>query len=99
MGDFYFETRNYSASLEQYAVAQKKYPDSKRLRRKIMASQFNIGVAFIKRRDYAQALDCMQKVLQMDPANEHAKKKYQQLRKIVERPDKAPAPKTVEQDF
>lgn len=99
MGDFYFETRNYAAAVEQYAVAQKKHPESRRLRRKIMASQFNIGVSYIKRREYGQALDCMQKVLQMDPANEHAKKKVQQLRKIVERPDKAPMPKTVEQDF
>jgi len=99
MGDFYFETRNYSAALDQYAVAQKKHPDSRRLRRKIMASQFNIGVSFIKRREYGQALECMEKVLHMDPHNEHAKKKVQQLRKIVERPDKAPAPKTVEQDF
>ena len=99
MGDFYFETRNYAAALDQYAVAEKKFPESRRLRRKIMASQFNIGVSYIKRREYGQALECMQKVLQMDPANEHAKKKVQQLRKIVERPDKAPIPKTVEQDF
>lgn len=99
MGDFYFETRNYAAALDQYVVAQKKHPESRRLRRKIMASQFNIGVSFIKRRDYAQALECMQKVLQMDPTNEHAKKKVLQLRKIVERPDRAPMPKTVEQDF
>lgn len=99
MGDFYFETRNYPAALEQYQIALKKNPQSGRLRKKMMASQFNIGVQFIKRRDYAQALECMQKVLHMDPMNEHARKKVHQLKKILERPDKSAAPKTVEQDF
>ncbi|MDZ4861711.1 MAG: hypothetical protein SGI88_22280 [Candidatus Hydrogenedentes bacterium] len=99
MGDFYFETRNYPAALDQYRVAQTRFPQSGRLRKKVTAAQFNIGVQFIKRREYTNALHCMLKVLEQDPGNEHARKKVSQLKKIVERPDRAPGPKTVEQDF
>ncbi|HRK33048.1 MAG TPA: hypothetical protein PLJ47_00535 [Candidatus Hydrogenedentes bacterium] len=99
MGDFYFETRNYPAAHDQYKVALKKFPQSSRLRKKLVAAQFNIGVQFIKRREYGSALECMQKVLEMDPGNEHARKKAVQLRKIVEHPERAPGPKTVEHDF
>ncbi|MCC6695031.1 MAG: tetratricopeptide repeat protein [Candidatus Hydrogenedentes bacterium] len=85
MGDFYFETRNYGGALEQYGLAAKKYPQSIRLRRKMLAAQFNIGVQHIKRREYPEALACMKKVLQVDPNNSHAQKKLLQLRKIIER--------------
>jgi tetratricopeptide (TPR) repeat protein len=85
LGDFYFETKNYAAALEQYQAAQRKYPGSTRLRRKVLATMYNIGVQHIKRRDYPSALEYMERVLHSDPGNTHAKKKIHQLKKVLER--------------
>ncbi|MCP4639000.1 MAG: hypothetical protein GY851_01130 [bacterium] len=85
MGDFYFETRNYPAALEQYGLAAKKFPQSGRIRRKMLASEYNIGVQFIKSRKYAEALAYMDRILKVDPKNAHARKKALQLRKILDR--------------
>ena len=85
MGDFYFETRNYPAALEQYKAAARMFPHSGRLRKKSLASVYNIGVQFIKRREYAEALEYMERILQVDPENAHARKKVTQLRRIIER--------------
>lgn len=85
MGDFYFETRNYPAALQQYKTATKAQPRSSRLRKKILATEYNIAVQFIKRRDYEKALDGMQKILEVDPSNPHARKKVAQLRRIIEK--------------
>jgi len=88
MGDFYFEMRNYQAALEQYELAAKENTNS-RLRRKILTAQYNIGVYFIKRRDYPEALQWMEKVLAVDPRNAHAAKKASQLRSILDRMNQA----------
>lgn len=85
LGDFYFEMKNYSAALDSYETAAKKYPLSGRLRRKILASKFNTGVQHIKRREYQTALTIMEEVLKADPGNSHVKKKVYQLRRIIER--------------
>ena len=84
LGDFYFETRNYEAALIQYEAAQKKSPRSGRIRKKILAAEYNIGVNHIKRREYPKAMRWMERVLQKDPDNKYAKKKAGQLRKILE---------------
>ncbi|MFP4192887.1 MAG: tetratricopeptide repeat protein, partial [Candidatus Hydrogenedentota bacterium] len=85
LGDFYFETRSYEAALQQYENAHKKVGQSHRLRRKILAAEYNIGVQHIKRREYARALKWMERVLEQDPKNQHAKKKILQLRKILDK--------------
>ena len=85
MGDFYFETRNYPAALQEYKAATKAQPRSTRLRKKILATEYNIAVQFIKRRDYEKALAGMQKILEVDPSNPHARKKVSQLRRIIEK--------------
>ncbi len=98
-GDFYFETRNYTAAIEQYALAARKAPQSGRIRKKILAAQFNIGIQHIKRREYKEAEECMQKVLKLDPHNTHAQKKVLQLRKIMERSGRPGAVKSFEDDL
>jgi tetratricopeptide (TPR) repeat protein len=85
MGDFYFETRNYHGALEQYAEALKKFPQSLRLRKKILLANYNMGVQHIKRREYTKALRYMENVLKMDPRNTHAHKKIVQLKRIIEK--------------
>lgn len=85
MGDFYFETRNYVAALEQYELAAKKVEHSHRLWKKTVYTRYNIGVQHVKHREYSQALACMQAVLKADPDNAHAKKKVVQLRRIIDK--------------
>ncbi|MBN2311898.1 MAG: hypothetical protein JXR94_23160 [Candidatus Hydrogenedentes bacterium] len=89
MGDFYFETRNYPAALEQYHAAAKRFPQSYRLRKKMLASEYNIGVQYIKRREYKEALVYMERILKVDPKNAHARKKALQLRRILERSERS----------
>ncbi len=85
MGDFYFETRNYAAALKEYENAAQQHPTSRRLRKKVLVAKYDVGVQHIKRRNYKDALSCMEDVLKMDPHNAHAKKKAKQLQRIIER--------------
>lgn len=85
MGDFYFEQHNYTGALEQYRVAARRAPESTRIRRKSLAATLNVGIGFVKRRDYPKALEWMEKALEIDPENEAARRKAKQLRKIIEK--------------
>lgn len=85
MGDFYFETRNYNAALEQYTAAQNKVGESGRVLKKIVLCKFNIGVQHIKRREYKKALSYMEEVLKFAPNNERARKKVHELRRIMQK--------------
>ena len=83
LGDFYFETRNYDNAYEQYRLAAGKAPQSSRLRKKLILTQYNMGMQFIKKRQYQQALAQMEAVLKLDPKNSHATKKRMQLQKVL----------------
>jgi tetratricopeptide (TPR) repeat protein len=85
MGDFYFQTHDYENALSQYEQAAASFSNSKRLTKKIVVSLINIGIQFIKSRDYPNALEYMDKALTLDPENPHAKKKTKQLRKVIEK--------------
>ena len=58
---------------------------SVRLNKKIVVSLINIGIQYIKSRDYPVALEYMDRALERDPNNPHAKKKTKQLRKVIEK--------------
>ena len=47
LGDFYFASRTYENALEQYKLAAAKTPGSHRLRKKMLAAEYNIGVQYI----------------------------------------------------
>jgi len=85
MGDFYFESQSYPAALEQYRVALKQKPDSLRIRKKIIASTFNVGLRHVKRRRYEAARECAQEVINLDPDNAYTKKKAQQLMDYIDK--------------
>ena len=85
MGDFYFQTHDYENALTQYELAASAFPESSRINKKIVVSLINIGIQFIKTRQYPIALEYMDKALVRDPGNPHAKKKTKQLRKIIEK--------------
>lgn len=92
MGDFYFETRNYGGALQQYKAAAKEHPQCLRLRKKMLAAEYNVGVQYIKTREYDKALAYMERILKVDPKNSHALKKAHKLRRIIERsPERADA--------
>lgn len=82
-GDFYFEMRDYDQALPHYLQAANEAGESRRLKKKLLATHYNIGVRFLKRRDYPTALQSMEAVLAIDPRNEHARKKYTKLKKII----------------
>ncbi len=84
-GDFYFETRNYAAALEQYLDAAHKFPQVRRLQKKLFLTRYNVGIEHIKRREYDKALASLEFVLKADPRNERVRKKVAQLRHIVEK--------------
>lgn len=88
MGDFYFETHNYPSALEQYVMARNKAPHSVRLRKKVTVSTLNIGIQYIKSREFPKALEYMEQALVLDPKNPHAKKKAKQLRKTIEKTER-----------
>ena len=88
MGDFYFETHNYPSALEQYVMARNKAPHSVRLRKKVTVSTLNIGIQFIKSREYPKALEYMEQALELEPDNPHAKKKAKQLRKTIDKTER-----------
>lgn len=83
MGDFYFETRNYTAALEQYQEALKVTRRAERVRRKVLAAQYNIGIQHIKQKDYGRALHIMKGIVKEDPTNSHARRKAQQLEAAI----------------
>ena len=84
-GDFYFETRNYPSALEQYRLAAAKFPQSSRLRKKVLLAQYNVAVQHIKRHEYKQALSYMEAILKVDPRNDRVAKKVSQLRHILQK--------------
>lgn len=88
MGDFYFETHNYTGALEQYQVARTKAPQSVRLKNKLVVTLINIGIQFIKTREYPSALEYMDQALELEPKNPHAYKKAKQLRKIIKKTER-----------
>lgn len=84
MGDFYFETRDYSSALGQYELALSKGENSIRLNRKMVVAKYNVAMQYVKRRQYPKALSIMEEVIRIDPRNEQARKKAKKLRKIID---------------
>jgi len=80
MGDFYFGTHNYPGAVEQYRIAYQLNSRSPRLKKKVVVALINIGIQYIKTREYPKALLYMDQALAVDPSNPHAKKKAKQVR-------------------
>jgi tetratricopeptide (TPR) repeat protein len=84
LGDFYFHTKNYVAALSEYEKAFKGRSDSQRLKKKVAVTTFNVGVHYVKVKDYKRALEYFEKVLRYDPENRDALKKADKLRRILD---------------
>jgi len=83
LGDFYFHTKNYVAALGEYEKAFKQNPGCKRLKKKVAVTTFNVGVHYVKVKDYKRALEYFEEVLRCEPKNRDAEKKADKLRRIL----------------
>jgi tetratricopeptide (TPR) repeat protein len=81
LGDFYFETKNYLEAMPQYEVAAKAHRSSMRLRRKIALTKYNVGVHYIKLKDYPEAIRFFSEVLQDEP-DKHSRLHHEARRKL-----------------
>ncbi len=91
LGDFYFHTKNYFAALGEYEKAAQQDPDSRRLKKKVVVTTFNVGVHYVKVKEYKQALDYFEEVLRREPKNRDALRKAEKLRRILEAQSKQEA--------
>ncbi len=80
LGDYHFERHDYSRAIKHYRQVLKELPDSPKIRRKIISSEYNIGMRHIKSHQYEQALKCMEWVLNADPNHEQARHKAKKLK-------------------
>jgi len=91
LGDFYFHTKNYFAALGEYEKALQRDPNSARLKKKVLVTTFNVGVHYVKVKDYKQALEYFEEVLKHEPKNRDALRKAEKLRRILEAESKQEA--------
>ncbi len=78
-GDFAFTKRNYTEALRCYRIVREKNMANPRLKHKMCAARYNLGIRYIRNRDYPQALHCMELVLKVDPTHSPAREKAAQL--------------------
>lgn len=79
-GDFHFRNHEYGDASRCYRQIMAIDPDNTRVRKKLCAAKYNLGIRQIKRHDYAQALRFMELVLELDPHHPQALEKATQLR-------------------
>jgi len=96
LGDFYFETKNYLAALSQYEEACKNHRGSTRLRRKVTLTKYNIGVQYIKTKEYQNAIEMFKEVLREEPDtrtkfHREAKRKLLKLQRAMSEKSSAAA--------
>ncbi len=87
MGDFFFSRHDYGRAMRQYRYAHDAEPENQRVRKKMVATEYNIGIRYVKHHDYERALHCMQQVLQADPQNARAAEKIEQIERHLKRHD------------
>jgi len=80
IGDFYFSERDYKNALRHYRTAQEQEGVTDSLKKKLCVSLYNLGMRYIKQKDYARALKVMDRALEVDPAHEQCKRKAKQLK-------------------
>ena len=85
IGDYYFQQHEYQRALKHYRAQLRESGDSPRLRKKVLTTQYNIGVMHIKAHHYERALEYMEAVLEADPDNAKANQKAAKLRNALSR--------------
>lgn len=80
LGDFYFSRHDYLQAEAHYRNALEQCASNYQLKHKLSSTKYNIGVRYIRQRDYVNALRYMELVLALDPAHMEASEKAQKLR-------------------
>lgn len=84
VGDYYFQSHDYSRALKHYRSQVRESGDLPRLHKKIVSAQYNIGISHIKTHHYDRALEYMEAVLEADPLNDKARHKAAKLRQALD---------------
>lgn len=80
LGDFFFAKHDYAHALEHYRIAFERDRANGQLRKKIVTTKYNIGVRYIKQKDYVRALRFMELALALDPNHKDVQEKVEKLR-------------------
>ena len=80
IGDYYFSNRNYKDALRYYRTAKDQDGLTDSLRKKLCASMYNLGMRYIKQKDYPRALKVMDHALDIDPNHDQCLRKAKQLK-------------------
>jgi len=70
VGDFYFSERDYSNALRHYRSAKDQEGITESLKKKLCASMYNLGMRYIKQKEYPRALKMMEHALEIDAGHE-----------------------------
>jgi tetratricopeptide (TPR) repeat protein len=85
VGDYYFHQHDYQRSLKHYRAQVRESGDSAHMKKKMLSTQYNIGINHIKAHHYERALEYMEAVLEADPDNTKANQKVAKLRNALAR--------------
>ncbi|HNR30397.1 MAG TPA: hypothetical protein PKI11_05870 [Candidatus Hydrogenedentes bacterium] len=78
-GDFYFAHHDYARALEHYRRITHLAPRSHRIRKKLIATEYNLAAGHARRREYEEAHACIMRILDLDPHHEKAREKARVL--------------------
>lgn len=87
LGDFFFSRHDYGRAMRQYRYAHDAEPENQRVRKKMVATEYNIGIRYVKHHEFERARHCMQQVIQADPHNARAREKIEQIERHLKRRD------------
>ncbi len=85
VGDYYFHQHDYQRAMKHYRAQLRESGETPRVSKKILSSQYNIGINHIKAHHYERALEYMEAILAADPDNVKANQKAAKLRNALER--------------
>lgn len=84
-GDFFFKHHDYAEAARHYRQLMHLAPRSHRIRKKFITTEYNLASHHTRLHEYESALECMQRILALDPYNEKAKEKAHLLSKAIQR--------------
>jgi len=84
-GDYLFRSGKYGDAFRIYRDLFKNDQENSRLKKKVCAARYNLGIRFIRQRNYTKALQFMEAVLALDPSHQQAQSRVEQLRTHIQK--------------
>ncbi len=85
IGDFYFHERDYKNAMRHYITARDESGITESLKKKMCATFYNLGMRYIKQKEYVKALQMMENALKLESGHEQALRKAKQLKAHMEK--------------